>query len=134
MLRPTTLSDGTYLPSGTYISVPTTAVSHDAKFFPNPDTFDGLRFYNMRQRSPADANKHQLTTLENSATYFGGGRHGCPGRTFASVEAKMIISTLILKYDFKLKEEDGTPREFQFQSLLIVNPAKEILVRDRVDA
>jgi ent-kaurene oxidase len=87
----------------------------------------------MRKGSPADAHKHQLTTLENNATYFGGGRHGCPGRGFASVEVKMIISELLLKYDFKLKDEDCTPREFQYESIMILNPAKEILIRERVD-
>lgn len=45
----------------------------------------------------------------------------------------MIISALLLTYDFKLRGGDNMPREFQFQSLLIVNPAKDILVRDRVD-
>jgi cytochrome P450 len=132
-MKPITLSDGTHLPAGTYISVPANALSHDAGLFPEPEKFDGLRFYKMRLRSPADANRHQLTTLDNTAMYFGGGRHGCPGRGFVSVEAKMIISALVLKYDFKLKDGDITPRDFLYHGLLNVNPAKELLIRDRVD-
>jgi cytochrome P450 len=87
----------------------------------------------MRQRFSEDANRHQLTCLDNTAMYFGGGRHGCPGRAFASVEAKMIISALLMKYDFKLKDGEETPREFLYQGLSIANATKEILIRDRVD-
>lgn len=45
----------------------------------------------------------------------------------------MIISALLLKYDFKMEDGDKMPREFLFQGLSVANPAKEILIRDRVD-
>jgi hypothetical protein len=59
--------------------------------------------------------------------------HVSTTRAFASVEAKMIISALLMKYDFKLKDGEETPREFLYQGLSIANATKEILIRDRVD-
>jgi ent-kaurene oxidase len=132
VLKPTTLSDGTFLPAGIFINIPTNSLSHDPSIFPHPEKFDGLRFYNMRQRSSADANKHQLTTVDNTATYFGAGRHACPGRAFASMEAKMILVELVKRYEFRMIEGDGTESYMQYSGLLAVNPNKKIQMRDRV--
>jgi cytochrome P450 len=132
VLQPIALSDGTFLPPGTSVYFPTHALSHDPSIFPDPDKFDGLRFYKLRQRSQADANKHQFTAIDNHATYFGAGRHACPGRTFAGVLAKWILIALVTRYDFKIIEGDSTPRDFQFSGLLLVNTKKMIMIRDRV--
>jgi hypothetical protein len=133
VLQPTTLSDGTFLPPGTFVYFPTHALSHDPSIFPNPDEFDGLRFYKLTQRSQADSNKHQFADIDNHATYFGAGRHACPGRTFAGVLAKWILIALVTRYDFKIIEGDSTPRDFQFSGLSFVNMKKMIMIRDRVD-
>jgi hypothetical protein len=37
-----------------------------------------------------------------------------PGRWFASYEIKLILITLMSKFDIKLKEGEGRPREFYF--------------------
>jgi cytochrome P450 len=134
VLKPITLSDGTCLPPGTFVNAPTHALSHDAPLFPDPDNFDGLRFFKLRQQSQADKNKHQFTTIDNVATYFGAGRHACPGRRFADVLAKMVIAALVMKYDFKMIEGDNTPRDYQvFGGLVSVNKEKKVLIRDRVE-
>ncbi|KAH8792319.1 cytochrome P450 [Hyaloscypha sp. PMI_1271] len=132
VLQPTTLSDGTFLLPGTFVYFPIHALSHDPSIFPDPDVFDGLRFYKLRQRSQADANKHQFTAIDNHATYFGAGRHACPGRTFADLLAKYILIALVTRYDFKIIEGDSTPRDLHLTGLSFVNPKKMIMIRDRV--
>jgi cytochrome P450 len=129
VLKPITLSDGTYLPAGTRAFVPSVAISSDASIYQNPDHFDGLRFYNLRQRSAEDENKYQFTSTGKTQMHFGGGRHACPGRWFASHEIKLILTTLLSQYDLKLKEGEGRPKNILFQSQLNPDPRAEILFK-----
>jgi cytochrome P450 len=75
-----TLSDGTYLPKGTWLCAPSLAISSDPEVYLNSDAFDGLRFFKLRERSAADENKHQFTSTSKTMLHFGAGRHACPGR------------------------------------------------------
>ncbi|KAE9380888.1 cytochrome P450 [Stipitochalara longipes BDJ] len=134
VLEPINLSDGTYLRPGTFVYAPTHALSREASIFPDPERFDGLRFYKLRKRSPAEANRHQFTTIDNAAAYFGAGRHACLGRNFADVLAKLIIATLIMKYDFKMIEGDTMPRDVPFkEGLVSINMAKKMMIRNRIN-
>jgi len=69
-----TLKDGTFIPKGTMLMAPALAISSDPEFYPNANTFDGLRYYNLRQQSPEDENKHQFTSTGKSQIHFGTGR------------------------------------------------------------
>jgi cytochrome P450 len=125
LLRGVTLSDGTHLPEGTTLLSPTWSLSHDASIFPDPDTFDGLRFFNM-----PPASRPQLTTVDNTATYFGAGRHACPGRAFASRKIKMFLIHLLMSYDLKLVDGDTEPRDSQSDGILAPNREKNIMIRN----
>ncbi len=131
LLLSITLSDDTFLPEGTTLFSPTWSISHDASIFPDPDTFDGLRFFNMRQASHSDNNRHKFTSIDNTATYFGAGKHACPGRAFAGIEIKMIVVQLLMRYDFKLVDGDTKPRDYQMEGILHPNRQKEIMIRNR---
>ena len=98
------LTDGTVLPSGTFISMPTYSVARDPAFYSSPSTFHPFRFYELRQRSLEDANRHQLTSTGPANLAFGYGHAACPGRAFAAVEMKMILGHLVHEYDFKFPE------------------------------
>ncbi|KAN0120284.1 cytochrome P450 [Hyaloscypha variabilis] len=75
-----------------------------------------------------------FTTIDNAVTYFGAGRHACPGRYFASMLAKMIVVELVGKYDFGMVEGDTLPRDVPFEDGLVsVNTRKRMMVRKRVD-
>jgi cytochrome P450 len=125
-----TLSDGTLLPRNTYLVAPALAVSADPSLYPNADSFDGLRFYNLRQQSLRDEYKYQFSTIDKHMLHFGAGRHACPGRWFAGAEIKLIMATLILQYDMKLK--DGVrPKSIQFQAQQAPNPMAEVLFKRR---
>jgi cytochrome P450 len=125
-----TLSDGTFLPKNTYLLAPSLAISADPTIYPNADTFDGLRFYNLRQESPQNEHKYQLTTTDKHMMHFGAGRHACPGRWFASAELKLILVNLILQYDMKTK--DGIrPKGILFQNQYMPNPMVPVLFKRR---
>ncbi|KAI0157254.1 cytochrome P450 [Xylariaceae sp. FL1272] len=54
VMKPITLSNGTHLAPGTNLLTPLAGVAVDERFFPSPETFDGLRFYKLRQlQSPS---------------------------------------------------------------------------------
>lgn len=130
-LKPITLSDGTYLPANTYLFSPSTAISGDPSVYENPDEFDGLRFYKMRQNTPEDDMRYQLISTGSTQMHFGIGRHACPGRWFASYEIKLILGTLLSKFDIKLKKGESRPKNFVFQTMNVPNPAAEILLKSR---
>jgi cytochrome P450 len=102
-----TLSDGTFIPKGTYFIAPSLAISRDPEIYPHANVFDSLRFYKMRARSTADENKYQLSSTSKTMMHFGAGRHACPGRVFTSIQTKMVLATIIMEYDLKLKNGEG---------------------------
>jgi ent-kaurene oxidase len=130
-LKPLTLSDGTYLPANTYLFSPSTAISGDPSVYKDPNMFDGLRFYKLRQHTPEDDMRYQLISTGSTQMHFGIGRHACPGRWFASHEIKLILVTLLSKFDIKLKEGESRPKNFTFQTMNSPNPTAEILFRNR---
>lgn len=106
------------------------AISADDNVYENASEFDGLRFYKLGQRSAADENKFLFTSTSVNMMHFGGGRHACPGRFFASHEIKMIISTLILNFDLKFKEGQTTrPKGILRMLSYMPDPTREICFR-----
>ena len=69
ILKPTTLSDGTFIPAGTTISAPTLATHFDEDNYPDAVQFDALRFY-----KPADKVQQQLPTTTADYLTFGHGK------------------------------------------------------------
>ncbi|KAI1424417.1 cytochrome P450 [Xylaria sp. FL1777] len=76
VMKPIDLSDGTHLPSGTSILTPLAGMSFDERYFPDPEVFDGLRFWKLRQqqqsRSPSPtsfmSNLSSTTSSPSKAT------------------------------------------------------------------
>lgn len=73
-MKDITLSNGTVVPKGHVISVPSQAIHLDERLYPNPHEFQGFRFSDMRD-SEGEATKHQAVTLGPDWTTFGGGKH-----------------------------------------------------------
>ncbi|KAH8433979.1 cytochrome P450 [Aspergillus melleus] len=127
-LRPITLSDGTSIAPGTFTLAPANAVNFDNAIYPNADTFDGLRFYKLRQSSVDEENKHQLTSITKTQLQFGSGRHACPGRWFASHQIKLVLVKVIDGFELRLKG-DQRPKGLLFQTNQLPDPKAEILFR-----
>ncbi|KAI8659979.1 hypothetical protein NCS56_01216200 [Fusarium sp. Ph1] len=124
------LSDGTIIPKNTGVAVS----SHrmwDPSLHPNPDQWDGTRFYKMRD-DPAKQNSSQLVSTSPDYLAFGHGQNACPGRFFASNEVKIALIQIILKYDFELKE-GAAPQIYKHGFTLSGDPFLELRIRRRAE-
>ncbi|KAK8041268.1 hypothetical protein PG994_014275 [Apiospora phragmitis] len=131
VVKPIDLSDGTHLPAGTNLLAPLCGISRDERYFPEPEVFDGLRFWKLRQRSADAANRWQYTSITQSNLDFGLGKHACPGRFLAGNEIKLILANFVLNYDIKLKDGEGRPEPMMFMMSKSPNQKAEIMFRRR---
>lgn len=126
------LSNGTVLPAGTSIAAPSWAVTRDDALFPDATTFDGFRFSKLRETTAGDENKHQFVMTGPDNLAFGYGTQACPGRFFASNEIKILLSHLLMEYDFKFeKQGDGRPANRFFDLALMPDMAGKVVFRKR---
>ncbi|KAI8294098.1 Cytochrome P450 monooxygenase TRI1 [Colletotrichum sp. SAR 10_98] len=95
-----TLSDGTFIPKGTSVSVSSHAL-FDANVYENPEKWDGYRFLRMREQ-PGKENVSQLVSTAPEHLGFGHGKHACPGRFFAANEIKIALVHILLQYEWRL--------------------------------
>ncbi|KAJ6594338.1 cytochrome P450 [Mycena capillaripes] len=103
VLKDYTFSDGSIVPAGTFVGVPILAQQHDEASYVNAGMFDPFRFSRMREEA-GEGIKHQMFTPNLDFLFFGLGCHACPGRFFAVNELKLLMTHLLITYDFKLKD------------------------------
>lgn len=125
-----TLSDGSFLPRGSYLTLYYDART-DATFFPDPDRFDPYRSLRAREE-PGKENMHQFVSTSPESIGFGHGIHACTGRFFANNEIKIMLCHLLKYYDWKLPEGTGKPDPIILGAEMIVNPAAKLMYRKRV--
>ncbi|CAM1510239.1 Fc.00g005740.m01.CDS01 [Cosmosporella sp. VM-42] len=131
VMKPICLSDGTHLPAGTKLLAPQAGISLDERYFPEPEKFDALRFYHMRQQSDEASNRWQFTSLNDTNINFGAGKHACPGRFFASNEIKIILAHLLINYDIRLKQGEERPQPMSVVMTKAPCPNTELEFRRR---
>ncbi|KKY28744.1 putative cytochrome p450 [Diplodia seriata] len=127
---PITLSDGTYIPAGAVVSCSMENL-HDPSIYPDPETFDARRFLRLREQ-PGQENSWQFVTTSPEHMGFGHGTHACPGRFFASNEAKIAIAYILLMYDVRLP--DGVterPATVKSSAEFFADPTAKIVFRRR---
>ncbi|KAL4981326.1 cytochrome P450 [Aspergillus falconensis] len=123
-----TLSDGTFLPKGTSLSV--SCENHwNPQIYSDPGTYNPYRFLQLREE-PGKETAAQLVSPSPDHMGFGFGKQACPGRFFAANEAKIALCHILLKYDFRLKE-GYTPRNMVYSIALSADPYAELEVRRR---
>ncbi|KAI1080681.1 ent-kaurene oxidase [Whalleya microplaca] len=131
VMKPVDLSDGTHLPAGTNLLTPLAGIAVDERYYTDPEVFDGLRFWKLRQRSEEAANRWQFTSIGDTSQNFGLGKNACPGRFFAGSEIKMILAYLILNYDLKFKDGETRPKPNMFMMQKSPNTNAEVLFKRR---
>ena len=118
-MKPITLSDGKLLPAGVFIEVPAYARAMDPERVHQPERFDPMRFYRLRQQQhkekdgtvTSDNDTYcQLVSVNKDSLTWGYGRHACPGRFFVANEIKMMVANVIMQYDLRL--EDGVTERY----------------------
>lgn len=126
-----TLSDGTFIPAGCHIAVPSYGVGMDPDYITEPSKFDGFRWSKIREAQPDRA--HGLAFASSSSinqTYFGTGKHICAGRFFISDTLKILLVLILTKYDFALAEpQKGRPKNFEIDWSVVPNLSAKILMR-----
>ena len=129
-LASVTLSSGIQIPAGTHFSVASRDILFDPEVTPDPDTFDGLRYYKLRQHS-TEGHKHEFANVDGMNMNFGAGRYACPGRFFASMQLKLLLAHLILKFDFRFPPGTGRPSLLVVDEFIAPLPWAKIMVRRR---
>ncbi|KAL0567793.1 hypothetical protein V5O48_014203 [Marasmius crinis-equi] len=125
------LSDGTLIPAGTRVSAASSFIHHYEEIYPNPDGFMAHRFAEMRDRE-GETIKHQLVAPTLDWVNFGVGKHSCPGRFFAATELKVMLAHLLLNYDVKFRDAEGSfPLSLRFGGGVRPNPKLEVMFRKR---
>ena len=92
---------------------------------PDPEVFDGLRYYRMRQRE-GHANKHQFATTDPYTLHFGHGKYSCPGRFLASNVIKLILGRLLLDFDFRFPSSQGRPEDVRVHEYVFPDPLGKV--------
>ncbi|KAL4894557.1 cytochrome P450 [Aspergillus ambiguus] len=133
-MKPVKLLDNTILPQGTLMLAPADAIAFDPNFYPDSETFDGLRFYKLRYQPDVDHKagskvRHQFVATSKTQVQFGLGRHACPGRWFAGHVIKIVVASMLLNYDFKFRDGEKKPKTFLFQTTNMPSPKARILIR-----
>ncbi|KAL5492509.1 hypothetical protein ACEPAI_3956 [Sanghuangporus weigelae] len=129
-----TLSDGTFLPAGTFLNANLTGAHYDGANYPNPDKFDGFRFSKMRDENAEESVKHQMVNTSADYLAFGHGRHACPGRFFAVNELKAMMAYLIMNYDIKAEVEEVRPENVYHATRVSPHPKAKVLLSKRARA
>ncbi|KAI1277339.1 cytochrome P450 [Xylaria sp. FL0933] len=126
------LSSGFVIPAGTTIGVATHAQSMDPELYEDPEKFDGLRFFKLRENaSPAEEGRQQFAFASPTNMVFGYGRHVCPGRFFAADVVKSIMTYLIENYDMKFSEGQTRPESYGYQTTMIPHRTATVLFKRR---
>ncbi|RWA10589.1 hypothetical protein EKO27_g4511 [Xylaria grammica] len=133
--QPYTFQDGTQVAAGTYVSMPIYAIENDEEHTLNPEEFDGLRSFRVRQEIEATGN-HEADTkdlLFSSPTRvclnFGYGKTACPGRFFASQIIKVVLVKLLTEYEFDFLPGTTRPKNILIHEFLFTWPWQKILAR-----
>ncbi|KAL3449614.1 cytochrome P450 [Aspergillus insuetus] len=109
-------SDGLVLPRGSSFTFPTLNMRLDSDVYQQPEMFDGLRFYrrqkNQNQESEGDGAtpSTNASSIANATSYrslvFGYGRQAFPGRVYSIRLLKLILSTMIMRYEIRYSDSD----------------------------
>ncbi|KAK1231304.1 hypothetical protein PQX77_005584 [Marasmius sp. AFHP31] len=125
-----TFSNGTIIPAGTSVGLPTFHIHRSEEAYPSPYSFNPTRFSELREKE-GEGIKHHMVTPTPDWLGFGVGRHACPGRFFAVNEIKALIAHVVMTYDVKLKDTNEFPTELYFADFLTPNPKAKLLFRKR---
>ena len=125
-----TLHDGTVIPAGEHMAVATGELLRDPDLYPDPDKFDGYRFLKLREK-PGMESRHQFVSTSIDNMNFGHGVHACPGRFFANNEIKVIVSYILLHYDFKMPDGEGRPKNIIVAQGMRPDTSKGLVMRKR---
>lgn len=75
VLQDYTLSDGTFLPKGSYVACNATSVHRNDSNYSDANEFKAFRFSELREKSAEESVKNQMVSTSNEYLTFGHGMH-----------------------------------------------------------
>lgn len=91
------------VPEGVRLGVPVRAIHHDPAYYDKPHNFDAFRFSRPFEgpegRLRQAAEQKQSSAMDETFLSFGYGKHGCPGRWFATQSIKQVLAHIVQTYD-----------------------------------
>ncbi|KAI6145375.1 cytochrome P450 [Pisolithus tinctorius] len=130
-LKDITLSDGTFIPKGTYVCVASHAIHHDPCIYEDPDTFDPYRYVKLQDKQ-GDSSRYQLVAVSPESLMFGIGKAVCLGRFFAAMMLKLMFAHIILSYDLKLGDISYSA-SLCIGPAIVANSSAKVMLRRRSD-
>ncbi|KAF6220525.1 hypothetical protein HO133_002958 [Letharia lupina] len=127
-LKQRTLSDGTFIPKGAHTLMAIQPHQQDDPSIPDPEVFDGFRYYGMRKQE-GHANRHQFATTDPYTLHFGHGKFSCPGRFLASNVIKLILGRFLLDFEFRFPSGQGRPDDVRAHEYIFPNPKGRVEIR-----
>ncbi|XP_049951753.1 cytochrome P450 9e2-like isoform X1 [Schistocerca serialis cubense] len=113
-VRPYQLPDtetcrGVKVRPGEIVGIPVYCIHHDARYHPDPETFDPERF------SPD--NKHRIKPF--TFLPFGSGPRVCIAQRFALMETKVVLLYLVSRFSFHVVAKTPVPLQIQPNNLTL---------------
>ncbi|KAF5544619.1 ent-kaurene oxidase [Fusarium mexicanum] len=122
-LADATLSNGIQIKRGQKVAVTSTHMWSDNNYDMAKE-FKPYRFMSDTEKTSS------LVSTSPKHLGFGHGMHVCPGRFFAANEVKIALCHLLLKYDWKFKD-DKKPEPVAFGMAYVANPFAKLMIRRR---
>ncbi|KAK4171000.1 cytochrome P450 [Triangularia setosa] len=117
-----------HLAKGDWICTPLWAMNMSDKIYTDPEQFDGFRFAppevlraiseSSPKTKPAQSKPGKIYDTDFEWLMFGIGKQACPGRFYATATFKLIIATIVRKYDVRMVEP-GAKRWWTMESALV---------------
>ncbi|KAL3467892.1 cytochrome P450 [Aspergillus heterothallicus] len=122
------LDDQTILPNNALLAFPSRCILHDADIFPEPDKFDVLRFYKVKESNAKGTEAHSAQRAVRAGwLQFGYGRQSCPGKLYAINLMKTLVGEMLLRYEIRLAGgSDGTRPAIDFDLDPMLPPNRSI--------
>lgn len=110
-MQPVKLSVGPELPVGTnVVCVDAHHINFSPEIWDQPEEFDGLRHYRAHQQL-GNEQHFKFANLGADSPGWGDGPQACPGRMFADNTLKIILTHLLVHYEFKLCPGEDKPKK-----------------------
>ncbi|KAI1037518.1 hypothetical protein LB503_013060 [Fusarium chuoi] len=122
-LADSTLSNDIKIKQGQKVAVTSTHMWSNENYDMAKE-FNPYRFMSDTQKTSS------LVSTSPNHLGFGHGMHACPGRFFAANEVKIALCHLLLKYDWKFKD-DKKPEPMAFGMAYVANPFAKLMIRRR---
>jgi len=132
-----TFSDGSLIPSGSYVSAALSATHTDEAYYEDAKTFDGYRHLGK------SSGKHGMSVTSSRYLAFGHGKHACvrthfqhvpmvlsltnvlmyikPGRFIVAYVLKAMMVHLLVNYDIKMEKPGKRPEDSWFSYACVPN-------------